>query len=77
LDEIRIAKLGMSTVDVDVVSVLIEVGQLLAVGDPLCEVETEKAQVTLEADRAGTVTEVLVKQGETYVVGDIICRLDI
>lgn len=75
MHEIRIPKYGMSTVEVDVTDLYITVGQTLAVGDAIAEVDTEKVTSTLEADAAGVVTEIRVAAGETYTVGDIVCIL--
>lgn len=75
MHEIRIPKYGMSTIEVDITDLFITVGQTLAVGDAVAEVDTEKVTMTLEADAAGVVTEVRVVTGETYEVGDIVCTL--
>jgi len=75
MHEIRIPKYGMSTVEVDVTDLYITVGQMLAVGDAIAEVDTEKVTSTLEADTAGVVKEIRVVAGETYTVGDIVCIL--
>ena len=75
MHEIRIPKYGMSTVEVDVLTLYVAVGQTLAVGDPIAEVDTEKVTMTLVADGAGVVTEVRVAAGETYEVGDVVCVL--
>ena len=74
--EIPIPKMGMSTVEVDVIEVMIEPGIRVEVGDPIVEVESEKVTVLIESEHAGTVLEVLLQEGETYEVGDIICRLE-
>lgn len=75
MHEIRIPKYGMSTIEVDITDLFITVGQTLAVGDAVAEVDTEKVTTTLEADAAGVVTEVCVVAGETYEVGDVVCTL--
>lgn len=74
--EIPIPKMGMSTVEVDIVEVMIEPGIRVEVGDPILEVESEKATVVIESEHSGTVIEVLLEEGETREVGDIICRLE-
>jgi pyruvate/2-oxoglutarate dehydrogenase complex dihydrolipoamide acyltransferase (E2) component len=74
--DIRIPKMGTSTVEVDVVGVLVKPGQHVSVGDPLVALESEKVSTELECEWAGTVVEVLVTQGNTYRVGDVVCRLD-
>lgn len=73
--EIRIPKFGMSTVEVDIVMLHIAVGQRIAIGDPIAEVDTDKVSLTLEADAAGTVAEVHAADGQTMQVGDVVCVL--
>jgi pyruvate/2-oxoglutarate dehydrogenase complex dihydrolipoamide acyltransferase (E2) component len=74
--EIHVPKFGMSTVEVEVLEVFVAVGQTVAVGDPIVELETDKVTSTVESEVAGTVTEVLAEVGATLEVGDVLCRLD-
>lgn len=76
MHEIRIPKVGMSTVEVDITHLHVQVGQRVEVGDPIADIDTDKVTTTIEADAAGTVTEIAVTAGETYEVGDIICVLE-
>ncbi|HSL17139.1 MAG TPA: 2-oxo acid dehydrogenase subunit E2 [Methylomirabilota bacterium] len=62
---IRIPELGEGVDSVDVVSVLVQVGDRVEVEQPLIEVETDKAVVEVPATAAGTVTEVHVAAGDT------------
>ncbi|MGI8418066.1 MAG: biotin/lipoyl-containing protein [Nakamurella sp.] len=73
--EIRIPKSGMSTVEVDITDLFVEVGQTVAIGDPIADIDTEKVTMTLEADAAGTVTKILVTAGDSREVGDVVCVL--
>jgi pyruvate/2-oxoglutarate dehydrogenase complex dihydrolipoamide acyltransferase (E2) component len=73
--DVHIPKMGMSTVEVDVVGVLVRAGQRVAVGDPLIEVESEKATFVIEAEVGGTVAELLVAEGDIPNVGDIVVRI--
>lgn len=75
MTDVKIPKLGMSTVEVDVAKWLVGVGARVAVGTPLVEVETEKATVEVEAEVAGVVTDILVAAGATTEVGAVICRI--
>ncbi|EMQ99133.1 dihydrolipoamide acetyltransferase family protein [Paeniglutamicibacter gangotriensis] len=45
------------------------VGQTVAIGEPLAEIETEKATVEMEADTAGVVARLLVSPGIDVEVG--------
>jgi len=51
------------------------VGDEIAVGDELVEIETDKANMAYESDVAGTLTEILVDEGETVAIGEPIARV--
>src|SRR6478752_2986922 len=51
------------------------VGDEVAVGDELVEIETDKANMAYESDVAGTLSEVLVQEGETVPIGTPIARV--
>jgi 2-oxoglutarate dehydrogenase E2 component (dihydrolipoamide succinyltransferase) len=74
--DVHIPKMGMSTVEVDVLRVLVSAGERVGAGDVLVEVESEKANYEIEAEVGGTVTEVLVKEGDVKEVGDVIARIE-
>jgi pyruvate dehydrogenase E2 component (dihydrolipoamide acetyltransferase) len=44
-------------------------GEAVAIGDELVEIETDKANMAYEADVAGTLSEILVQEGETVAFG--------
>jgi pyruvate dehydrogenase E2 component (dihydrolipoyllysine-residue acetyltransferase) len=52
-----------------------KVGDDVAVGDELVEIETDKANMAYEADIAGTLSEILVQEGETVAIGTPIARV--
>ena len=49
---------------------LVQVGQSVVVGEPLAEVETEKATVEYAAEIGGTLLKVLVEEGVSVNVGE-------
>ena len=51
------------------------VGDEIAVGDELVEIETDKANMAYESDIAGTLTEILAEEGETLAIGTPIARV--
>jgi pyruvate dehydrogenase E2 component (dihydrolipoamide acetyltransferase) len=51
------------------------VGDEVAVGDELVEIETDKANMAYESDVAGTLSEILVAEGETVAIGVAIARV--
>src|SRR3954451_6769974 len=44
-------------------------------GEPLVEIETDKANMTYEADTDGVLIEVLAQEGETLPIGQVIARI--
>ncbi|MBA2764262.1 MAG: 2-oxo acid dehydrogenase subunit E2, partial [Thermoleophilaceae bacterium] len=55
---------------------LATVGQEISAGDPLLEIETDKANVTHPAELGGTLVELLSAEGESVKVGAPIARLE-
>jgi pyruvate dehydrogenase E2 component (dihydrolipoamide acetyltransferase) len=51
------------------------VGEQVNVGDELVEIETDKANMAYESDVEGTLSEVLVQEGETVPIGAPIARI--
>jgi len=52
-----------------------KVGDEIAVGDELVEIETDKANMAYESDVAGTLSEILVNEGETVAIGTPIAKV--
>ncbi len=53
-----------------------QVGDFVEIGDVLAEVETDKATMEMEAFDEGTLTEILVQEGEKAVIGSVLAVLD-
>ncbi|MFO0698808.1 MAG: 2-oxo acid dehydrogenase subunit E2 [Nitrospira sp.] len=60
----------------DVVQVLVLEGDRVTEGQPLLELETEKATVPVPTPMAGTVARLLVRQGDHVKVGQTLIELD-
>jgi pyruvate dehydrogenase E2 component (dihydrolipoamide acetyltransferase) len=73
--EIVMPRLSDSMEEGTVLRWLKGVGDEVAVGDELVEIETDKANMVYESDLAGTVVEVLAQEGDTLPVGDPIARV--
>jgi len=54
---------------------LVDVGGEVKRGEPLVEIETDKANMTYEADTDGVLIEVLAQEGETLPIGQAIARI--
>ncbi|HXS46981.1 MAG TPA: biotin/lipoyl-containing protein, partial [Solirubrobacterales bacterium] len=52
-----------------------QVGDEVAIGDELVEIETDKANMAYESDVAGTLSEILAQEGETLPIGTPIARV--
>src|SRR3954447_25153643 len=51
---------------------IVEEGGEVKRGEPLCEIETDKANMTYEADTDGVLLEIVVQEGETVALGEVI-----
>lgn len=71
--EVKIPKMGMSTVEVDLVAWHVKVGDRVQKGTPLADVETEKASDTIESPVDGVVAEIIVAAGGVTEAGQTIC----
>jgi len=54
---------------------IVDVGDHVIKGDELCEVATDKITNTVPSLYEGTITEIVVEEGEEAKVGEVICRL--
>jgi acetyl-CoA carboxylase biotin carboxyl carrier protein len=48
---------------------LVEVGSVVKEGDPICIIEAMKIMNEIEADTAGTITQILVQNGQAVEYG--------
>ncbi|MDP5226814.1 MULTISPECIES: dihydrolipoamide acetyltransferase family protein [Arthrobacter] len=60
---------GEGLTEAEIVSWKVKVGDTVAINDVLCEIETAKSLVELPSPYAGTVTALLVPEGQTVEVG--------
>jgi len=73
--EVRVPDLGDFD-EVEIVEVLVGVGDTVNLEDPLITLETEKAAMDVPAPQAGTVAELSVAAGGTVSQGDLILILE-
>lgn len=73
--ELKIPNLGESISSVTFSKWLKPNGSVVAMDEPLCEIETEKANQELSADSAGTLTWV-AQEGEDLAVGALFAKID-
>jgi pyruvate dehydrogenase E2 component (dihydrolipoamide acetyltransferase) len=72
----QIPKVGLVMDEVKVVRWLKNVGDHVAAGEPLVEVETEKSVVEIEAAATGRLTQILVQADSQAMVGDQVAWID-
>ncbi len=70
--EIRVPTLGESVTEATVAKWLKNVGDPVKVDDALVELETDKVTLEVNATAAGTLSEILVNDGETVGVGALL-----
>ena len=67
---VRMPEVLANTSEAVIQAWLVEVGQEIAIGDPLAEIETEKAVVEYAAEVDGILTRLIAEPGATIAVGD-------
>jgi pyruvate dehydrogenase E2 component (dihydrolipoamide acetyltransferase) len=75
VQDIAMPRLSDSMEEGTVLNWLKQVGDEVAVGEELVEIETDKANMGYEADVAGTLLEIIVGENETAPVGAVIARI--
>ena len=68
--------LGENIESGDVIRILVDIGDRLAEDQTVIELETDKAVIEVPSSVDGTVTEILVQQGDTIAVGQPILAVD-
>ena len=74
--DVKLPTLGENIEEAEVISVLVEPGQTVTEGQPLLELETDKATVEVPAPFGGVVSAVKVKPGDRIRIGQTIAALD-
>lgn len=69
---IRMPDLGTTTEDFPFMSWLVNVGDIISLGDPLAEIETDKAVTLLESPTKGVLLKQVAQAGEIVHTGDIV-----
>ena len=73
--EFRLQELGENITQGDLVRLLVSPGATVSEGQPVMELETDKAVIEVPSSISGTVAEVHVKEGEKVQVGQLIFTL--
>ncbi len=74
---IKMPDLSANEAEIKITQWLVEPGQHIKRGDPLLEVETDKAVMDVEAIATGVLIETCAAAGENVTVGQIIAVLEV
>jgi len=70
--EIRVPTLGESVTEATIGKWFKKAGDIVAVDEPLVELETDKVTIEVPAPAAGVLTDIAVKDGDTVAVGALL-----
>src|SRR5437764_1822272 len=73
--DVLMPRLSDSMEEGTVLKWIVQPGGEVKRGEPLVEIETDKANMTYEADTDGVLIEVLAQEGETLPIGQVIARI--
>ena len=75
MTEIRVPTLGESVTEATIGKWFKKAGDAVAVDEPLVELETDKVTIEVPAPSAGTLSEIVAKDGETVAVGALLGQI--
>jgi pyruvate dehydrogenase E2 component (dihydrolipoamide acetyltransferase) len=73
--DVTMPRLSDSMEEGTVLKWLVEAGGEVKRGEPLVEIETDKANMTYESDADGTLIEIVAQEGDTLAIGETIARI--
>src|SRR5205814_3533306 len=76
MTEIRVPTLGESVTEATIGRWFKKAGEAVAVDEPLVELETDKVTIEVPAPSAGTLGEIIAKDGETVAVGALLGQIN-
>ncbi len=75
ITEVKLPEIGSNVEEVTILRWLKVEGDEVGRGEPIVELETEKANFDLEADVSGIILRILAREGETLAIGALIAVL--
>src|SRR3982751_6389021 len=76
MTNIVVPELGESVVEARVARWLKKEGDRVEVGEPIVELETEKIDLEVNAERGGVLASIKHKQGDDVKIGEVLAVLD-
>ncbi len=74
--DVKLPRYGTAMEEGTIVEWSKQVGDEVAKGDILCQIETEKVAADFESPVAGTLVEIVAGPGTVAEVGSVLCRLE-
>ncbi|WP_417514410.1 2-oxoglutarate dehydrogenase complex dihydrolipoyllysine-residue succinyltransferase [Minwuia sp.] len=74
--EIKVPTMGESISEATVGQWFKAAGDAVAIDDPLCELETDKVTLEVNATAAGALAEIIAEEGATVEVGALLCTIE-
>lgn len=74
--EFRVPDLGEGLTEATILRWLVAVGDEVALNQPLCDVETDKAETEVPSPQAGRVVALGGAEGDTVAVGELLVRFE-
>ncbi len=76
VEELRVPDIGNFD-EVDVIEVAIKPGDLVEVDQTLATLESDKASMDIPAEKAGTIVDVMIKEGDSLKEGDLVATIEV
>ena len=74
--DFALPNLGENISEADVLKILVAEGDMIAVDQPLLEIETEKATLDVPSELAGRVTKIHVAAGQVVKPGQVLITVE-
>jgi len=75
VEKVKIPNLGESITKATIAKWFKEEGASVAEDEPLCELETDKVAMEVNAPKAGVLSKILAKAGSEVAIGDVIAEI--
>ena len=73
--DVTLPKWGMTMQEATIAEWLVAVGDQVSEGQPIVRIESDKVEADVESPGAGTISEIVVPDGEDAEVGAVIARI--
>lgn len=74
--DITLPEIGEGVTEATIVQWNVEIGEQVTTGSVIVEIMTDKVNIEVEAQHAGTITEILHGNDEEVRIGTVIARLE-